>query len=86
MDGRSVGCRAAPEPGATADTITSMPSGPEAKVALYEAPFILDDTHAPNDADLGVRTQQLTRGRSRAADRVTAARRREDGRWRGWHA
>lgn len=30
-----------------------------AKVALYEAPFIVDDTHAPNDADLGARTQQL---------------------------
>jgi pimeloyl-ACP methyl ester carboxylesterase len=29
------------------------------KVALYEAPFILDDTRAPNDADLGTRTQQL---------------------------
>jgi pimeloyl-ACP methyl ester carboxylesterase len=29
------------------------------KVALYEAPFIVDDTHAPNDADLGTRTQQL---------------------------
>ena len=29
------------------------------KVALYEAPFIVDTTHAPNDSDLGVRTQQL---------------------------
>jgi pimeloyl-ACP methyl ester carboxylesterase len=29
------------------------------KVALYEAPFIVDDTRAPNDANLGVRTQQL---------------------------
>jgi len=29
------------------------------KVALYEAPFIVDDTHAPNDADLGARTQAL---------------------------
>lgn len=29
------------------------------KVALYEPPFIVDATHAPNDADLGVRTQQL---------------------------
>ena len=29
------------------------------KVALYETPFILDDTHAPNDADLGARTRQL---------------------------
>ncbi len=28
-------------------------------VALYEAPFIVDDTHAPNDTDLGERTQQL---------------------------
>jgi pimeloyl-ACP methyl ester carboxylesterase len=30
-----------------------------AKVALYEAPFIVDDTHAPNDPNLGARTQQL---------------------------
>ena len=29
------------------------------KVALYEAPFIVDDTHAPNDTDLGARTQGL---------------------------
>ena len=29
------------------------------KVALYEAPFIVDATRAPNDADLGARTQQL---------------------------
>ena len=29
------------------------------KVALYEAPFIVDDTHAPHDSDLGARTQQL---------------------------
>jgi pimeloyl-ACP methyl ester carboxylesterase len=29
------------------------------KVALYEVPFIVDDTHAPQDADLGRRTQQL---------------------------
>lgn len=29
------------------------------KVALYEVPFIVDDTHAPHDADLGLRTQQL---------------------------
>jgi pimeloyl-ACP methyl ester carboxylesterase len=35
---------------------------PVRKVALYEAPFILDDTHAPNDADLGVRTRQLIDG------------------------
>ncbi|GAA4713661.1 alpha/beta hydrolase [Pedococcus ginsenosidimutans] len=32
---------------------------PTGKVALYEAPFIVDDTHAPNDPDLGVRTQAL---------------------------
>ncbi|QGN56849.1 alpha/beta fold hydrolase [Nostocoides sp. HKS02] len=29
------------------------------KAALYEAPFIVDGTHAPNDSDLGARTQQL---------------------------
>lgn len=29
------------------------------KVALYEAPFIVDDTHAPHDAELGLRTHQL---------------------------
>jgi pimeloyl-ACP methyl ester carboxylesterase len=29
------------------------------KAALYEAPFILDETHAALDADLGIRTQQL---------------------------
>jgi pimeloyl-ACP methyl ester carboxylesterase len=29
------------------------------KVALYEAPFIVDDTHAALDIDLGMRTQQL---------------------------
>ena len=29
------------------------------KVALYEAPFIVDSAHAPNDPDLGRRTQQL---------------------------
>lgn len=29
------------------------------KVALYEVPFIVDDTHATLGADLGVRTQQL---------------------------
>jgi pimeloyl-ACP methyl ester carboxylesterase len=28
-------------------------------IALYEPPFIVDGTHAPNDADLGARTQQL---------------------------
>jgi pimeloyl-ACP methyl ester carboxylesterase len=32
---------------------------PMRKVALYEVPFIVDDTHAPHDADLGARTQQL---------------------------
>jgi pimeloyl-ACP methyl ester carboxylesterase len=32
---------------------------PMGKVALYEAPFIVDATHAPNDPDLGIRTQQL---------------------------
>ena len=31
------------EPGATADTITTMPTGPEAKVALYEAAGHLDN-------------------------------------------
>jgi pimeloyl-ACP methyl ester carboxylesterase len=29
------------------------------KVALYEPPFLVADTHAPNDAHLGARTQQL---------------------------
>ena len=29
------------------------------KVALYEAPFIVDGTHAPNDPELGSRTQAL---------------------------
>ncbi|KQU68291.1 alpha/beta fold hydrolase [Phycicoccus sp. Root101] len=29
------------------------------KVALYEAPLIVDGTHAPNDPDLGSRTQAL---------------------------
>ena len=29
------------------------------KVALYEVPFIVDDTHAPNEPDLAARTQQL---------------------------
>ena len=32
---------------------------PMRKVALYEVPFILDDTHSPHDAALGRRTQQL---------------------------
>ena len=35
---------------------TGVPTG---RVALYEAPFIVDDTHAPNDPDLGTRTQAL---------------------------
>ena len=29
------------------------------KIAAYEVPFILDGTHAPNDPELGRRTQQL---------------------------
>jgi pimeloyl-ACP methyl ester carboxylesterase len=29
------------------------------RLALYEAPFILDDTHAPNDADLPARMRSL---------------------------
>ncbi|NYG08641.1 pimeloyl-ACP methyl ester carboxylesterase [Phycicoccus badiiscoriae] len=29
------------------------------RAALYEAPLIVDDTHVPNDPDLGRRTQQL---------------------------
>ena len=29
------------------------------KIAVYEAPFILDGTHAPNDPALGRRTQEL---------------------------
>jgi pimeloyl-ACP methyl ester carboxylesterase len=32
---------------------------PMSKAALYEVPFILDDAHAPHDADLGRRTKQL---------------------------
>lgn len=32
---------------------------PMGRVALYEAPFIVDDSHAPHGADLGVRTQRL---------------------------
>lgn len=32
---------------------------PMRKIALYEAPFIVDDTHAPNDPSLGQRTQDL---------------------------
>jgi len=38
-------------------------------VALYEAPFIVDNTHAPNDADLGAETQQLIAA-SRPGDAV----------------
>jgi pimeloyl-ACP methyl ester carboxylesterase len=29
------------------------------KIALYETPFIVDDTHEPNDPGLGRRTQEL---------------------------
>ena len=29
------------------------------RIAVYEAPFIVDDTHAPNDPRLGLRTQAL---------------------------
>jgi pimeloyl-ACP methyl ester carboxylesterase len=29
------------------------------RLALYEAPFIVDDTHTPHDPDLGRRTQEL---------------------------
>jgi pimeloyl-ACP methyl ester carboxylesterase len=29
------------------------------RVAVYEAPFIVDDTHAPNDPQLGERTREL---------------------------
>lgn len=32
---------------------------PMRKIALYEAPFIVDGTHAPNDPQLGRRTQEL---------------------------
>lgn len=32
---------------------------PVRKAALYEAPFIVDDTHTPNPSDLGQRTQKL---------------------------
>ena len=40
------------------------------KAALYEAPFIVDDTHAPNDADLGRRTERLVDA-GRPGDAVT---------------
>jgi pimeloyl-ACP methyl ester carboxylesterase len=29
------------------------------RIAVYEAPFIVDDTHAPNDPSLGERTREL---------------------------
>jgi pimeloyl-ACP methyl ester carboxylesterase len=29
------------------------------RIALYEVPFIVDDTHAPNEPDLGRRTREL---------------------------
>ena len=32
---------------------------PMKRLAVYEAPFILDETHAPNDPDLGERTRAL---------------------------
>ena len=32
---------------------------PMRKIALYEVPFIVDDTHAPHDLSLGRRTQDL---------------------------
>ncbi|RNM15062.1 alpha/beta fold hydrolase [Nocardioides pocheonensis] len=32
---------------------------PMRRLAVYEAPFIIDDAHAPNDPDLGARTQAL---------------------------
>lgn len=32
---------------------------PMRRIALYEVPFIVDDTHAPNDPALGRRTQEL---------------------------
>ncbi|WP_375425748.1 alpha/beta fold hydrolase [uncultured Friedmanniella sp.] len=32
---------------------------PIERLAVYEAPFIVDDTHAPHDAGLGERTQEL---------------------------
>jgi pimeloyl-ACP methyl ester carboxylesterase len=38
-------------------------------VVLYEAPFIVDNTHAPNDANLGAQTQQLIAA-SRPGDAV----------------
>ena len=32
---------------------------PMRRIALYEVPFIVDDTHAPHDPDLGRRTREL---------------------------
>ncbi len=41
------------------------------RLAVFEAPFIVDDTHRPNDARLGERTQQLVdAGRSDDAVRL----------------
>lgn len=39
---------------------------PMRKIALYEVPFIVDDTHAPNDPALGRRTQDLVDAGRRA--------------------
>jgi hypothetical protein len=39
--------------------LEALRTGVMRKVALYEAPFIVDDTHATLGADLGVRTHQL---------------------------
>jgi len=36
------------------------------RAALYEVPFIVDDTHAPNDPELGRRTQGLVEAGRRA--------------------
>jgi pimeloyl-ACP methyl ester carboxylesterase len=36
-------------------------------IVAYEAPFILDDTREPNDADLGERTAKLAKSGKRAA-------------------
>lgn len=36
-------------------------------ILAYEAPFILDDTHEPNDADLGDRVEKLVESGRRAA-------------------
>jgi len=42
---------------------------PMRRIALYEVPFIVDDTHAPNDPDLGRRTRELV-GSGRRGDAV----------------